>query len=577
MSESAGNAVTRGFNRAVDLVVAYYGRTLEWVLEHESLTLIVTIATLVATVVLYIIIPKGFLPLQDTGLIYAVMEGGEEVSFTEMQRLRAQVETAIRRDPDVSGIVSVVGVTPINASPNSARLGDHAALARRAQGERDDGDRAVAAPGRADPRRHRLLPAGPGHPDFDAGEPRPVPVHAHRNRRERREPVGRSPRRAAAVLAGAARCRLRSAGPGPAHEHHDQPRGRRPPRRFAADHQRHAQRRLRPAPDFDDLRAVEPVSRYPRGDAGLSERPGLAQQALCPRHRRRPVPLSAVARFDPATAPLVVAHQEQFPAVTLSFNLAPDAALGGAVEAITTAERQIGMPTSVGGSYWAMRPNSPDRSRASRGSCLRRRSPSTSCSASCTRASFIRSPSCRSEIKDTLANVNTGYKTFYYSDLISLIDRINMIDKNRNYEYFIVSDFRKPNFLKADNLQSLNIKNSQLYLINSAYYPAYNISLDEVVLKSKIISSESNIRVSVKVTNHSLYSVYNKVIRLYADEKLEQETAIDFIKSESKNVEFIFKPPKVGLTKYRFELNRDDISQDALEKDNSFYASNQCS
>src|SRR6185295_5702141 len=119
---STGNAITRGFNRLVDAIVEEYRRGLEWVIRHEYLTLMVTLATLVATVWLYIIIPKGFLPLQDTGLIFAVMEGGDEVSFNEMQRLRGVVETAIRRDGDVTGVVSVVGVTPINATPNAGRL-----------------------------------------------------------------------------------------------------------------------------------------------------------------------------------------------------------------------------------------------------------------------------------------------------------------------------------------------------------------------------------------------------------------------------------------------------------------------
>src|SRR5262249_48102528 len=63
------------------------------------------------------------------------------------------------------------------------------------------------------------------------------------------------------------------------------------------------------------------------------------------------VPLSTIARYEPATAPLVIAHQEQFPAVTISFNLAPDAALRDAVRARPAAEQAIGMPTSVIGSY----------------------------------------------------------------------------------------------------------------------------------------------------------------------------------------------------------------------------------
>jgi len=62
----------------------------------------VTAATLVATIWLYIVIPKGFLPLQDTGLIFAVMEGGQEISFSEMKRLQAEVEDAMRKDPDVT-------------------------------------------------------------------------------------------------------------------------------------------------------------------------------------------------------------------------------------------------------------------------------------------------------------------------------------------------------------------------------------------------------------------------------------------------------------------------------------------
>ena len=122
----------RVFHRAIDWTVEIYHRSLEWVLRHETLTLLVTAATLVATVWLYIIIPKGFLPLQDTGLIFAVMEGGQEVSFTEMKRLQATVESAIRKDPDVTGVVSVIGVTPINATPNAGRL----AITLRSRDER---------------------------------------------------------------------------------------------------------------------------------------------------------------------------------------------------------------------------------------------------------------------------------------------------------------------------------------------------------------------------------------------------------------------------------------------------------
>src|ERR1700756_3886329 len=129
---SASLGITRIFHWGIDGSVELYRRSLDWVLRHETLTLLVTAGTLVATVWLYIIIPKGFLPLQDTGLIFAVMEGGQDISFTEMKRLQATVENAMRKDPDVTGVVSVIGVTPINATPNAGRL----AITLRSRDER---------------------------------------------------------------------------------------------------------------------------------------------------------------------------------------------------------------------------------------------------------------------------------------------------------------------------------------------------------------------------------------------------------------------------------------------------------
>jgi len=106
----------------VDGTVEYYGRSLEWVLRRQTMTLLVTFGTLVATIWLYVIMPKGFLPSQDTGLIFAVSEAGAEVSFAQMQRLQADVEAAIKKDPDVAGLVSVLGVSRMNPTPNAGRL-----------------------------------------------------------------------------------------------------------------------------------------------------------------------------------------------------------------------------------------------------------------------------------------------------------------------------------------------------------------------------------------------------------------------------------------------------------------------
>ena len=99
-----------------------YRRSLEWVLRHQALLLLVTAGTLAATIALYIVVPKGFLPPQDTGLMLAVTDADSSVSFDEMSRLQKQVAKEIREDPAVAGVTSIVGVGTVNATPNSGRL-----------------------------------------------------------------------------------------------------------------------------------------------------------------------------------------------------------------------------------------------------------------------------------------------------------------------------------------------------------------------------------------------------------------------------------------------------------------------
>jgi len=131
--EGGGNRVTRAFNGLVEGSVVFYGRSLEWVLRHQRFTLFATLVTFLATIGLYFIVPKGFLPLQDTGLITAVTEAGTEVSFAEMQRLQQLVSDRIRQDRDVTGVVSVVGVSPLNATPNAGRM----SITLRPRGQRN--------------------------------------------------------------------------------------------------------------------------------------------------------------------------------------------------------------------------------------------------------------------------------------------------------------------------------------------------------------------------------------------------------------------------------------------------------
>ena len=97
-------------------------------------------ATLVGTVLLYLIIPKGFLPLQDTGVIVAVTEAAQSASIPKMEQLQIRMAEIARRDPAVSGVASFVGAGSINATPNTGRL----TIALKPQPQRDDVQTVIA-------------------------------------------------------------------------------------------------------------------------------------------------------------------------------------------------------------------------------------------------------------------------------------------------------------------------------------------------------------------------------------------------------------------------------------------------
>ncbi|HEY3936445.1 MAG TPA: MdtB/MuxB family multidrug efflux RND transporter permease subunit [Bryobacteraceae bacterium] len=107
---------------AFDWVIAKYGSTLQWVLRRQTMTLLVTLATLVATIFLYIIVPKGFFPVQDTGVILGVSQASQTVSFTEMSNLQQALAKVILRDPAVDSLSSFIGVDGINTTLNSGRI-----------------------------------------------------------------------------------------------------------------------------------------------------------------------------------------------------------------------------------------------------------------------------------------------------------------------------------------------------------------------------------------------------------------------------------------------------------------------
>jgi multidrug efflux pump len=373
-AEPARRGITHVFHRAVDWSVELYRRSLEWVLRHETLTLVVTAGTLAATIWLYIIIPKGFLPLQDTGLIFAVMEGGQEVSFTEMKRLQSAVESAIRKDPEVTGVVSVIGVTPINATPNAGRL----AITLRSRDERKTPVTTVIE------RLQQLVAAVPGvivhfRPVQD------IQISTRSSRAQYQytltgsdtDEVGEWAAKLAhelqfSPLLHDVASEAQDNGFAMRVEIDRETAGRLGvsvqtvidtlsdafgQRQISTIYGQANQYRviLEAMPEYqNDPTSLAKIYVPASGIQAVAQSTSLTSTSptVIPGVSGSPmVPLSTLARFEHTTAPLVIAHQEQFPAVTISFNLAPNAALSDAVSVISQAERDIGMPSSVIGSY----------------------------------------------------------------------------------------------------------------------------------------------------------------------------------------------------------------------------------
>src|SRR5439155_24038430 len=99
-----------------------YGTTLRWVLERQTATLVVAVGTLVATVVLYVVVPKGFFPVQDTGVILGVSEAPTTISFTAMADRQQALAAVVLRDPAVQSLSSFLGLDGINTTANSGRI-----------------------------------------------------------------------------------------------------------------------------------------------------------------------------------------------------------------------------------------------------------------------------------------------------------------------------------------------------------------------------------------------------------------------------------------------------------------------
>ena len=341
----------RATGRLFERVIERYGQALDWVLDRQGATLAVAVATLVLTVVLYLVVPKGFFPVQDTGVIQGISEAPQTISFAAMAERQQALAKVILQDPAVESLSSFIGVDGTNATLNSGRMlinlkplaerRTHASdVIRRLQGE---------------------LAKVPGITLYM----QPVQDLTVEDRVSRTQ----------------YQFTLESADP-----------------KLLSEWVPRLVERMRALPELTDvvadlqdqgLQAFVQIDRDSAGRLGIT--PAAIDTALYnafgqrlvstiftqasqyrvvlevkPEFRRGPdalkdiyvtsssgaqVPLSAITRVEVGTAPLALNHIGQFPAATISFNLArighANASLGAAVDAIQALEREIGLPASV--------------------------------------------------------------------------------------------------------------------------------------------------------------------------------------------------------------------------------------
>ena len=359
--------LARGFEAGFRRSLALYRRTLRWALSAQPLVLSLAAASLVGTILLYAVAPKGFLPAQDTGLIVAVTEASQAISVPAMATLQDRFAAAVRTDPAVTDVISSVGAGSSNSTPNAGQL----TIALKPRRQRD-GVAVVQA------RLQAMANAIPGltvftQPvqdiqigtkvsrtqyqytlvDTDAAElatwaPRLLDrlrgLPELRNVATDQQDDGLVTKvtvdREAAQRLGVSMQTIQDVL-------YDSFGQRQISTIFAQNNQYRVILEAAPAWQADPasllrLRVPGVLSAQGQSTTSGASVTGAPQSM---------VPLSALAKITRTVGRLAITHEQQFPSVTLSFDLAPGASLGDAVAAVKRAETELGLPDTVNGSY----------------------------------------------------------------------------------------------------------------------------------------------------------------------------------------------------------------------------------
>ena len=332
---------------AFDWIVGKYERSLTWVLRHQPLTLAVTLATMAATVYLYARIPKGFFPQQDSGRLNGTIQADQDTSFQSMEKKLSEFVDIVMRDPDVQSANGFMGGGTTNngrmfvsLQPREKRKATADQVIARLRGKLAHvaGATLVLQPvqdlrvgGRSSAAQYQYTLRGDNSPELLEWAPKvferlkklPELTDVTSDQQNRGLQASLVIDRATASRLGITPQMIDNAL-------YDAFGQRQVSTMYTSLNQYHVVMEAEPQfwQDPDGLRHI-----YIRSSGGAM------------------VPLAAITRYEPSTAPLAVNHQGQFPSVTISFNLPAGVALGSAVDAVQRAEAAIRLPATIRGSF----------------------------------------------------------------------------------------------------------------------------------------------------------------------------------------------------------------------------------
>ena len=339
--------VYKASERAFNAVISFYGRTLEWVLAHQTATLLVAVSTLILTGYLAWIIPKGFFPVQDTGVILGISEAPQTTSFPAMAQRQQELAKVILQDPAVESLSSFIGVDGVNTTINSGRIQinlkplearhiSSSDVIRRLQPQLDKVDgitlfmqavQDLTVEDRVSRTQFQYSLEDPDPKELAEWTTRLVEkLQAVPDLRDVASDQQNLGLQANLVIDRVTASRF----------------GITPQMIDDTLYDSFGQRQISIMfTQLNQYRVVMEVT------PDWQRRPSDLDNIYIRSAGGGQVPLSAITHYETRTTPLTVNHQGQFPSSTVSFNLAPGASLGEAVTAVNTAKKELGIPASV--------------------------------------------------------------------------------------------------------------------------------------------------------------------------------------------------------------------------------------